>query len=328
MPQVSIILPVYNVEKYLEQCLDSIIKQTFKDFECICVNDGSSDNSLSILEEYAKKDKRIKIISQENKGVSGARNTGLKQATGKYVTFIDSDDWISNKYIETLYNSITFCDYDIACAHHKIYFEDINDFKILKNVSKIKKILLKNNRNIVDKINVVNLSKNVWNKIYKNDFLIKNNFSFFEDIFSGEDYSFNLLCFLYTDKVVFMDDFIYFYRKRNNSLTVNDEKIRTETAKAFMKTIEILLKRNFNDKCFLKIFIKWLVYYLGKVSKNVSLKNKEIIINRAVLLIDKIKNYSANIRFYEKFFINIILFLLKTLKFKSLIIFKVIKNVV
>ncbi len=109
---------------------------------------------------------------------------------------------------------------------------------------------------------------------------------------------------------------------------MSDEKIRTETAKSFMKAIEFLVKRNFNDKYFFKVFIKLLIYHLGKVSKNVLLKNKEIIINRAVLLINKIKNYSASIKFYEKFFINIILFLLKTLKFKSLIIFQALKNVV
>ena len=95
MPKVSIILPVYNVEKYLSQCLDSIVNQTLKDFECICINDGSPDNSLAILKEYASKDSRIKIINQENKGQSSARNVGMNFSKGKYIAFIDSDDWIS-----------------------------------------------------------------------------------------------------------------------------------------------------------------------------------------------------------------------------------------
>ena len=92
MPKVSVIIPVYNVEKYLKQCLDSVVNQTLKDIEIICVNDGSTDNSLEILEEYAQKDNRIIIISQENQGQSVARNIALEKATGEYVGFVDSDD--------------------------------------------------------------------------------------------------------------------------------------------------------------------------------------------------------------------------------------------
>jgi len=93
MVAVSIVIPVYNIEKYLPICLDSIINQTFTDFEVICVNDGSKDNSLKILEEYAKRDFRIKVISQENGGSGSARNNGLKNAQGKYIQFLDGDDY-------------------------------------------------------------------------------------------------------------------------------------------------------------------------------------------------------------------------------------------
>ena len=103
MPKISIILPVYNVEKYLKQCLDSIINQTFTDFECICVNDGSTDSSLKILQQYASKDNRFKIINQENKGLSESRNIGLSVAIGDYILFIDSDDFIDNNFCEVLY---------------------------------------------------------------------------------------------------------------------------------------------------------------------------------------------------------------------------------
>ena len=91
MPKISVIIPVYNVEKYLAECLTSVVNQTFKDIEIICVNDGSTDNSPKILKEFAQKDSRIKIINQENQGLSAARNTGLDVATGEYVSFIDSD---------------------------------------------------------------------------------------------------------------------------------------------------------------------------------------------------------------------------------------------
>ena len=107
MNKVSIIIPVYNVQKYLRKCLDSIVNQTFKNIEIIIINDGSSDNSLNICKEYSKKDKRINIINKHNEGVSKARNTGLLYATGEYISFIDSDDWVEQNMIEELYNSIT-----------------------------------------------------------------------------------------------------------------------------------------------------------------------------------------------------------------------------
>ena len=94
MVTLSVIVPVYNTEKYLRECLDSIINQTFRDIEIICVNDGSTDKSLEILKEYALKDNRIKVITQGNKGQSVARNIGLNNASGKYITFIDSDDYL------------------------------------------------------------------------------------------------------------------------------------------------------------------------------------------------------------------------------------------
>jgi len=105
MPKISVIIPVYNVEKYLRQCLDSVVNQTLKDIEIICVNDGSTDNSQQILEEYAKKDKRIKLINQENQGQSVARNVGIKVSSGEFVSFIDSDDLLpTNDILEILYN--------------------------------------------------------------------------------------------------------------------------------------------------------------------------------------------------------------------------------
>ena len=101
--KISIIIPVYNVEKYLHECLDSIINQTFTDIEIICVDDGSTDKSSEILEEYEQKDKRFTVISQPNKGVSAARNRGMQQAKGKYIMFVDSDDWLAHNACEQAY---------------------------------------------------------------------------------------------------------------------------------------------------------------------------------------------------------------------------------
>ena len=114
MIKLSIIVPVYNVAEYLERCLNSLINQTLNEIEIICVNDGSTDNSLCILEKFAGLDKRIKIINQKNKGLSGARNTGIKLVQGEYFGFLDSDDWVDLDYFEKLYKIAKNCDADIS----------------------------------------------------------------------------------------------------------------------------------------------------------------------------------------------------------------------
>ena len=124
-PKISVIVPVYNVEKYLPKCLDSILCQTFSNIEIICVNDGSTDNSRKILEEYKNKDSRIIIVDKKNGGLSSARNAGMKVAKGEFFSFIDSDDWIDSSMLEKLYKNITSLDTDISiCAVHQ--FDETN----------------------------------------------------------------------------------------------------------------------------------------------------------------------------------------------------------
>jgi len=121
--KVSIIVPVYNTSKYLHRCLDSVLNQTYKDFECICINDGSTDNSLEILEEYKRKDKRIVVLSQKNWWLSAARNTWLKNARWEYVTFLDSDDFLKNDYIEQFVRAFSKWDYDMVIWWYIKYTE-------------------------------------------------------------------------------------------------------------------------------------------------------------------------------------------------------------
>ena len=116
-PKVSIVIPIYNVEKYLRQCLDSVINQTLKDIEIICVNDGSPDRCEDILKDYAMLDRRIKVINKVNGGLSSARNAALPVAQGEYVFFLDSDDWLSLDCIENLVKDMLRSKADIACVH-------------------------------------------------------------------------------------------------------------------------------------------------------------------------------------------------------------------
>lgn len=127
-PLISVIVPVYNVEKYVGRCLTSITNQSYTNLEIIVVNDGSTDNSLSVCEAYAAKDNRIKLITQENRGLSGARNTGLKHYSGEYVTFVDSDDWIHRDMVVYLYNLLIRHNSDMSlCGSLKVSEETIND---------------------------------------------------------------------------------------------------------------------------------------------------------------------------------------------------------
>ena len=124
MPQVSVIIPIYNSEKYLHECLDSVINQTYKDIEIILVDDGSTDKSSSICDEYAKKDERIKVFHTSNNGPSHARNIGIDNATGEYIVFQDSDDYIELNMIEDTVKEALKSDSDLVISGHKTFFEE------------------------------------------------------------------------------------------------------------------------------------------------------------------------------------------------------------
>ncbi len=138
-PLISIIVPVFNSEKYISRCINSILEQTYGNFELIIINDGSKDKSLKICEEYQKKDRRIKVFNQENKGQAFARNVGLDNAKGEYISFIDSDDYVHSRFLEYLYNALISSDSDISMCYHKKHFLD-QMFYVKKNIMKFKQL--------------------------------------------------------------------------------------------------------------------------------------------------------------------------------------------
>lgn len=153
MAKVSIIIPIYNSEDTLEKCLDSVIAQSYKDIEIICVNDGSADNSLKMLKKYAKNDSRIVIIDKKNEGVSRARNDGLKIATGKYITFVDADDYVEPNEIEEMYNAIVKNRVDVVRSNYSVHYKNSNKIDVGDLAGIANKTLKK------DKIKEVFLSK-------------------------------------------------------------------------------------------------------------------------------------------------------------------------
>jgi len=214
MIKVSVIVPVYNAEKYLRKCLDTLVNQTLQDIEFICINDGSTDNSLIILEKYAKKDSRIKIINQSNKGIATTRNIGLENATGEYIGFVDSDDWVDENFFEKMYESAKTADADIAAC------------SICRVGKLIRKYRLKIDKRgeytgIQEKLAIVNMPKYsyLWNKIYKRISLLESGIKF-ADGHVYEDLDWNIRVFYYLQKLVTVPDVKYYYRRNVSSIVL------------------------------------------------------------------------------------------------------------
>jgi len=227
---VSIIIPVYNTEQYLRECLDSVLKQTFKDFECICINDCSTDNSYSILEEYAKKDDRFVLINlAENKGQGNARNQGIKIAKGKYITFIDSDDWIKENHIETLYDCIIKYESNIVIDS----FDNIGRYVPNRFCNKII-------TNCEDKKNLI-----LYEPIISINFIVEKKFIddkeiSFSNSKTNEDFLFLFKIFANESKIVYINNKSYFYRTDNPGST-------TKSVVLFKKTDYMELFKFFAD---------------------------------------------------------------------------------
>ena len=223
-PKISIIIPVYNVEKYLEQCLKSLINQTFKDIEIICINDGSTDNSLEILEAFQKQDERIKIINKQNEGQGIARNEGLKIAKGEYISFIDPDDWVEQGMYEFLYNKFLETNAQIIRFNYRSFDEEkqISDkphnFRI-EQAGYFKLNIQDNsiyNWKNVENLNFEKVELQVWNRIFSNKFIKENNLHF-APFKHSEDNIFTISALFLADKILYVEKVFYNYRVRNNS---------------------------------------------------------------------------------------------------------------
>lgn len=221
-PKISVIIPVYNVEKYLRKCLDTIILQTYNNLEIICVNDGSTDGSEQILNEYAQKDSRIIVRNQENLGQSAARNKGLEIATGEYISFIDSDDWVSLSFYQKFVNALTLTNSDIDIymfnAQIRPVKQSLSDISE-KHIFNIKKWKIQNNKllySVNDCSNPFDANMSACNKIYKKTYLDYLNLKFEENLIF-EDKVFHFESFLRTKKIYINNDSLYHYRQHIDS---------------------------------------------------------------------------------------------------------------
>ncbi len=259
---ISIVIPVYNSEQYLSNCLESIINQTYKNLEIILVNDGSTDNSLDILKEYQKIDKRIKIINTENHGVSHARNTGIKNTKGEYISFVDSDDTIEIDTIETLYNDLIDSKADLVQCNNLI-----NEYQYFYTYENIK---IDGKKEVYEKFLNENICCTVWGKLFKRKLF--NNVSFNEIYHNHEDELF-LFDIIKNCKTVFLEKrhmYNYFWNK-TGSLT------NKETNKKDIELFTIL----FNE----------VVNYTNKNHKELFKETEEFIIRK----LDFLKEFKSDI---------------------------------
>lgn len=206
--KVSIIVPVYNVEKYLEKCLKSLISQSYKNIEIILIDDGSKDNSGRICDEYKRKDSRIKVIHKENAGVSEARNSGIQKATGKYLCFVDADDFVMDNYVEYMHQLIVKDSSDIAICTKM--FSNFNEKQTSEEV-----IENLDGENAIIRILNYRMPIGVYSRIFKKDLIEDNRIRFLKDIYMGEGFNFNVACFQKAKKVIVSNYKVYYYRRNN-----------------------------------------------------------------------------------------------------------------
>ena len=283
MIKYSFIVPVYNTEKYLKKCLDSLVNQTYKDFEIIVVNDGSTDKSSSIISKYQKKYKNIIVIDKENEGLSMARNRGVQKSSGKYIIFVDSDDYVSNKLLEEVDKKIDDSDilrfqlatedekYTKINEYHEEGFESMCGYDAFKYLSSY------------------HFVEPAWCYVIRKNYYIENKFSFKKDVYHED---FGLIPYvIYKARKVKSIDFVgYYYIQRNGSIMNNNDYKKT-VKKAFdmleqYKTMRLFAK-NINRKNNLDD------YFLSYISNSVIVKARELKKDEKKVYINELKKLNV-----------------------------------
>lgn len=285
--QVSIVIPVYNASKYLKECLDSVIKQTYEDIEIILVDDGSVDNSGKICDEYGDLDKRVVVLHGKNSGVSTARNNGIKSSTGDYVTFIDSDDIIHKDYIKKLVNnlngdSLSVC--QIENFYNEVNFSNNDDNSIELD------------KNHFIELCRMNLLNTPCCKLFNLDILRENKIFFDTKLSLGEDLLFNLDYLKHIDKIIVANQKLYYYRRSDNDTlsTSYNSKMFDIQLLLFDKYTGFFDKISMNKEMMI-LFDSYRFSVITTVIEN-EFKNKDISFTKRYL---NAKNIVNNNRFME-----------------------------
>ena len=258
--KLSIIVPVYNSEKFLNKCIESLRNQTIKDIEIILINDGSTDGSLEICKEFAQKDSRIKVFSQENSGQATARNVGLDNAAGEYITFADADDWVDNDYYEKLMDTAIRHNADVSCASIIRERKNSNKYRILYTEEK-------EYVNPQEKIDITRCPDMcyVWNKVYRASFLKNINLKFVYGRYC-EDIDFVTRAVYFSNKIVTVPNTYYHYWVNTNSTVktmMKSDKKRADYIFAKGNMIRFFEEHNLKTKSYYLIKEKRIIKLFG-----------------------------------------------------------------
>jgi len=281
---ISIVVPIYKVEKYLKKCLDSIINQSYRNLEIILIDDGSPDNCGKICDEYAIIDNRIKVVHKENGGLSDARNCGIDIAKGKYITFVDSDDYIESQYVEKLYDAIQANNTKMSQCN--ILIVDDNG-EILEKTG-YENISVKTSKELLKELYGEHCIENIvaWNKMYERELFKDLRYptgKIHEDEFTTYKILYNI------DKVAIANDYLYNYRKNENSITERKFNLkRLDMIEAFEERMQF-----FENKNEFELYISTLLMYMQKI-KECYIKTKKFIDNSKTTQRELIKKYRKN----------------------------------
>lgn len=269
--KVSIIIPVYNKEEYLTECLNSVTNQTLTEIEIICINDGSTDNSLELLEQYKQKDNRIKIYSYSNHGPGFARNKGLDKSTGKYIAFVDADDWIEENTLEYLYNAAIEDDSDLVLFNALEHYPD----KTKKRTYYSHEIEKPFNWMQYPDI-VMNNYLIVCTKLHKKDLINEHQIKFSEkELF--EDVYFHISSVIYAKRITYVNKIFYHYiRLNSNNRQFNS--IRTIKSSIFLSTLDDIKTLLINERIYENLetnYMKFKLTELKNLFNNVNSADKE-----------------------------------------------------
>lgn len=281
MIKVSIIVPVYNMKKYLEKCLDSLVNQTLKDIEIIAINDGSKDESLEILKKYEKKHKNIIVFDNDNQGISKTRNFGIEKATGEYITFIDSDDYVALNMMELMYDKAVTENLDIVVCDYYNFYENKNKIEEVK-ILDFPNTTVYESKELLFKIN-----SSPWNKLYKRELVKKNKYRFPEGI-KYEDLGYIPILLTEATSIGKLNIPLNYYLIRGNSETTTVDKRVFDMFKIIDILYNYFKKKKIHDSKEVEfLFISKLTMYNLQQKKNRDKDAAIDFINKSFEYLDK-----------------------------------------
>lgn len=295
MAKVSVIIPVYNVEATLKQCVDSVLEQSFADLEIILIDDGSPDGCGLICDNYSQKDKRVRVLHKDNEGLASARNDGIKMATADWILFVDSDDWIEKEYIEKLYRpdfdkySISICgatvEYRAECLRKRFGIDGVDEIKDEKMLNIIQANAMAVQYNPIENGIKVDMIAVPWNKLYNRLLIVEKSIYFSDSLEVCEDSYFNLCYLSYIKRIVVVNSFGYYYRCNTDGITKKfDQKRLYKDNMFFDKLIEFSKESDnvyLNEYIYICICQQFIVnlrrYYFAIRNPNKIIKKIEIL---------------------------------------------------